>query len=72
MVLGRADEALDVFNLAIPLAPEDAYILYNRGRTHLILGDKESARADFKAVSDPKFNQPKARQMAKEALAKIL
>ena len=72
LILGRADEALDAFNHAIPLAPEDAYILYNRGRTHLILGDKESARADFKAVSDPKFNQPKAQQMAKEALAKIL
>ncbi|MCX6853481.1 MAG: caspase family protein [Verrucomicrobia bacterium] len=69
--LARADEALVAFNKAIPLAPEDAYILYNRGRTHLILGDTESAEADFKAVSGPKFNQPKARQLAQEALEKI-
>lgn len=69
--LGRADEALDALNKALPLAPDDSYILYNRGRAHLILGDENNAKADFSAASDPKFNQPKARQLALEALSKL-
>ncbi|MEQ1749916.1 MAG: caspase family protein [Prosthecobacter sp.] len=69
--LGLADDALDAFNEAQVLAPDDAYILYNRGRTHLTLGDLESAKADFEAASDPKFDQPKARQLAQDELAKL-
>jgi uncharacterized caspase-like protein len=71
LTFGRADEALDSFNHAQPLAPGDAYVLYNRGRAHLILGNTESAKTDFKAACDPKFAQPKARQLAQEALGKI-
>jgi uncharacterized caspase-like protein len=71
LLLGRADEALDAYNAALPLAPDDSYILYNRGRAHLVLGSTPEARADFTAASSTKFNQPKARKLAEEALAKL-
>ena len=71
LLLGRADEAIQAFNLAQPLAPSDAYILFNRGRAHLSLGNSESAKADFTAASQQRFNQPKARKLALEALAKL-
>jgi hypothetical protein len=70
LLLGRAEEALVAYEAALPLAPEDAYILFNRGRAKLALGMKEEATADFRAA-DPKFNQPKARKMAEEALAGV-
>jgi uncharacterized caspase-like protein len=66
--LGRADDALEAFNAAQPLAPDDAYILYNRARAHLALGDTDNARADLQAASDPKFNQPLARDLAQKLL----
>lgn len=69
--LGRADEALEAFNAALPLAPDDAYILYNRARAHLTLGDTDNARADLDAASDPKFNQPLARELSQKLLKEI-
>lgn len=69
--LGRADDALEAFNAAQPLAPDDAYILYNRARAHLALGDTDSARADLKAASDPKFNQPLARELSQKQLKEM-
>ncbi|HYF35670.1 MAG TPA: caspase family protein, partial [Prosthecobacter sp.] len=71
LLLGKAEEALVAYEAALPLAPEDSYILYNRGRARLALGLKEEARADFTAVLNPKFNQPKARKLAEEALAGV-
>ena len=71
LLLGKPEEALADYEAALPLAPEDSYILYNRGRARLALGLKEEARADFEAVLDPKFNQPKARKLAEEALARV-
>lgn len=68
LLIGQADEALEAFNAAQPLAPDDAYILYNRARAHLALGDKPNARADLQAASNPKFNQPKARELAQKLL----
>ena len=70
--LGRADDALEAFNAAQPLAPDDAYILYNRARAHHALGDADNARADLRTASDPKFNQPKARELAQQMLAEML
>ena len=69
--LGRADEALDAYNAALPLTPDDSYILYNRGRAHLALGNTAEAKTDFTAAASPKFNQPKARTLAEEALANL-
>ena len=47
LLLGRADEALEAYNTALPLTPDDSYILYNRGRAHLALGSTDAAKADF-------------------------
>ena len=71
LILGRAQEALEAYNIAIPLAPNDAYPVYNRGRALLALGRIEEARADFTTVSGTRFRQPKARQLALEALAEL-
>jgi hypothetical protein len=71
LLLGRADEALDAYNAAIPLTPDDSYPIYNRARAHLALGNTAEAKADFTAASNAKFNQPKARKLAEEALAKL-
>ncbi|WP_395743055.1 caspase family protein [Prosthecobacter sp.] len=71
LLLGRADEALDAYNAALPLTPDDAYILYNRGRAYQALGNSDSARADFTAAADDKVKQSGARKLAREALAKL-
>ena len=71
LLLGRADEALDSYNTALPLTPEDAYILYNRGRAYTALGNTDSARADFTAAAGEKFKQAGAKKLALEALAKL-
>lgn len=70
LLLGRVDEALEDFNAALPLTPEDAYILYNRARAHEALGNTEAARADFTAAST-QTRQPKARKLAQQALSKM-
>lgn len=69
LLLGRAEEAIQAFDLAQPLAIDDAYVLYNRGRAHLALGHIDAAKADFATAAQPRFNQPKARSLALEALA---
>jgi len=71
LLLGRADEALAEFDAAQSLDPKDAYVLYNRGRANLALGRKDAARVDFTAAADPKFDQPKARKLAQEALVEL-
>ena len=71
LILGNAEEALKAFNSAIPLAPADAYILLNRGRAYAALGNKDDARADFLAAAEPRYNQPKARRLAEQALANL-
>ncbi|MCX6867006.1 MAG: caspase family protein [Verrucomicrobia bacterium] len=71
LLLGRAEDALQAYNVAIPLAPTDAYPVYNRGRAQLALGRTEDAKADFTAAASSKFKQPKARQLAQAALAEM-
>ncbi len=71
LLLGRADDALAEFNAALPLAPDDAYILYNRGQALLATGKKEEAKADFTAAASDHFKQPKAKKLALAALAAI-
>lgn len=69
MLLGRADDALEAYNRALSLTPEDAYVLYNRGRAHLVLGNNDKAMADFTAASSDKVTQPGAKRLAAAALA---
>lgn len=71
LLFGRADEALEAYNGALSLTPEDAYIVYNRGRAHLALGDAEKAKADFAAASSDKVTQPGARKLASAALEQL-
>ena len=71
LLLGRNEAALEEFDRAVPLAPGDAYILYNRGRAHLALGDKEAARTDFNSARNLKPVQPGAKKLAEEALDAI-
>lgn len=71
LLLGRADEALDAYNAALPLTPEDSYIRYNRGRAHLALGNTTEAKADFTEAASSKYKQLKARKLAEDALAKL-
>lgn len=71
MLMGKPGEALPAYEEAVSLAPDDAYPLYNRGRAKLALGDATGAKADFEAAAGPRFKQPKARQLAREALGKI-
>ena len=69
LLLGRAADALTAYNIAIRLAPNDAYPIFNRGRAHRALGHTDEAKADFTMATNSKFNQPKARQLALAALA---
>jgi tetratricopeptide (TPR) repeat protein len=71
LLLGRADEALDAYNAALPLAPEDAYILYNRGRAYSALGSTDNAKADFTAAASDKFKSAGAKKLCLAALAKM-
>jgi hypothetical protein len=71
LILGRAEEALEAYNIAIPLAPGDSYPIYNRGRAQLALGRTAEAKADFTTASSTRFRQPKARQLALDALAEL-
>lgn len=71
LIFGRTDDALDAYNAALTLTPDDAYILYNRGRAHLALGSTDAARADFTAAASDKFKQPGAKKLALEALASL-
>lgn len=71
LLLGRPEEAVDEFSAALALTPNDAYILYNRGRAHLTLNRKDEARKDLRAATNPRLNQPKARQLAEGVLAGI-
>lgn len=68
LVLGKPTEAHAAFKAAVSVDPEDAYLLYNRGRAALALGNKEDAKADFNAAAGPRFSQPGAKRLALEAL----
>ena len=69
LLLDRADDALNAFNTAVALTPDDPYIFYNRGRTFLALDRKDEARADFKTASGTKFKKSGAQKLARKALA---
>lgn len=68
LLFGRADEALDAYNAALTLTPDDAYIIYNRGRAHRALGDETAAKRDFSEASSARFNRSGARKLALDAL----
>ena len=69
LLLAKPDQALEAYNTALSLTPEDAYVLYNRGIALLRLERKDEARADFIKVAAVGTKQPGARKLANEALA---
>jgi Flp pilus assembly protein TadD len=72
LLMGSNEEALGAFNAALALDPDDAYMLYNRGRAFLAMGRKAEARDDFTKAADPKTKQSGARKLAREALSGML
>lgn len=71
VILGDAEKALAEYDKALGLLPEDAWFRYNRAAALLALGRKEEARADFQTAAGSKHNQPGARKLAQEALARM-
>lgn len=71
LLLGRPAEALDAFSRAAELGPEDPYVIFNRGRAHLALGQRDLAREDFLQASGEKFRSSGARKLALEELKKL-
>lgn len=69
LLLDRPEEARSEFDTAALLAPDDGYIIYNRGRAWLALGKTEQARADFTTAAGAKFRKSGVRKLATEALA---
>jgi len=69
LLLGKSEEALDAFNAALALTPNDGYVLYNRGIALLDLDRKEDAKADFMKAASANTKQPGARKLATDALA---
>ena len=69
LLLGKIEDALQAFDAALALTPDDAYVLYNRGAALLRLDRKDEAKAEFRKVIDAKPKQPGARKLATEALA---
>ncbi len=71
MILSRPAEALEAFSRAAELGPEDPYVIYNRGRAYLALGQKDQAREDFTIAASDKYRSPGARKLALEELKKL-
>jgi hypothetical protein len=66
--LGEPAQALEAFNAALALTPDDAYILFNRGVALARLARKDEARAEFTKVLRGNTKQPGARKLATQAL----
>jgi tetratricopeptide (TPR) repeat protein len=71
LLLGKPEEALKEYDAAIPLAPADPYILYNRGKAYLALNQPQEAKADFLSVTSNKFKESNAKNLARQALAEV-
>lgn len=71
LLLGKPGEALDAFSRAAELGPDDPYVIFNRGRAHLALGQRELAREDFLQASGEKYRSFGARKLALEELKKL-
>ncbi len=70
-LLGRMEEAIQAFDAAHLIAPDDAFVLYNRGVAYQKIGNLKKAHADFTAASDPNLKQPTARKLAENALTAL-
>ena len=71
LLLDRTEEALEAFNAALTLTPNDAYVLYNRGTALIRLNRTDEARADFQKVASSTSKQSGARKLAAKALSEM-
>jgi hypothetical protein len=71
LLLERPMEARTEFDAAAILAPDDGYIVYNRGRAFLALGKEEDAKADFTTAASARFKKSGVRKLASAALAEM-
>lgn len=71
LLLAHPEDALDSFDSAKNLDPNDGFILYNRGCALLALDQKEEARVQFTAVTEAKFKRSEASRLAKKALLEM-
>ena len=71
LLLERPMEARTEFDAAAVLAPDDGYIIYNRGRAYLAIGKREEAKADFTIAASARFKNSGVRKLAAAALAEM-
>ena len=71
LLLGHADKALIEFNAAAQIQPNDPYVLLNRGKAYLALGQSTEARIDLEASIKNADDHPKAKQLARQALLEL-
>lgn len=71
LLLERPEEAKADYDTAAALAPDDGYIVYNRGRAYRALGQIEQARADFATAASARFKGSGVRKLASAALAEL-
>lgn len=71
LLLNKPAEALEAFSRAAELGPGDPYVILNRGRARLALGQRDLAREDFSAVASEKYHSSGARKLALEELKKL-
>ena len=50
--LGKYKEAVEDYNKAVELNPNDAMLFYNRGTVKIELGDLEGAKEDFEKAME--------------------
>lgn len=71
LILNKPEEALEALSRAAELGPNDPYVIYNRGRAHLALGQNDLAREDFVAASNEKYRSSGARKLALQELKRL-
>lgn len=71
--LGELDQALQEFEMSIALAPENAWVYYNRAQAFERAQERDRAIADYRAAlqkSNPRLNLPK-REKAEAKLLRL-
>ena len=71
LILGLREAALEDFEQALTLLPQDAYVRYNRAMALLSLDRRADAKAELESVVRESVRQPGARRLALQALEKM-
>jgi Caspase domain len=71
MLYQRNVDAIAAYDAAYQLMPEDGYILYNRSRAHLALGQRDQARSDLLLAKSAGNTTAKLRTLIGRALKEL-